>query len=137
MAYIFIILLVIAAFGMVVFKEARFLFRVRSCTELKKGTVTKLTEKVFLNGSSHRSTFIPTVEFEADGTMYSGDAEHSYYYNAYEIGGEVWIYHDPQNPWRMILADERKQSVATIVTAVLLFAVSIGYLVILAAKYGK
>ena len=133
---IFLALIVVAAFGLVIAKEVRFLLRARGCTEPSRAVVKSLREKVFLNGSSHRSTFIPTVELTVDGNTYNAEAEHSYNYDTHPVGSEVWVYYDPQNPWHMILAAERKSAVSGIVTAVILLAVCIGYFVFLMEKYG-
>ena len=128
-------LLALIPFGIVIFKEVRFLVRVRGCTELRKGIVTRLDEKYFFGRASHRSTFIPSVRYEYDGETHESASGHSYYYDVHTVDGEVWIYVNPDVPGQMILADERKTAVGGIMTAILLAGVIVVYAAILAAKY--
>ena len=136
MAFILVALVALIPFTLIVIKEARFLHRVRGYTELCKGTVTVLTEKLFFGTTSHRSTFYPTVRYEYEGVVYEAAAEHSYHYDDHPTGSEVWIYIDPAKPSRMILAAEKKTAATGIVTTILLTAVVFIYAAVLAAKHG-
>ena len=117
---LFVVILALIPLGIVAFKEAQFLFRVRNCSHKVNAVVNSLHEKQLFGSASHRSTFIPTVRYEYDGVGYEAQAEHSYFYDVYAKDTETTIYVDPSCPSRMILAGERREAVRGMITAIVI-----------------
>lgn len=97
-------------------KESRFLLRTKNCSDILTGTVTSLAEA---SRGRHGSLFVPVIRYTytgRDGQEHTEfyEPDHSYPYDKFAVGTEVYLFRDPEDGTNVYLAGEKQTAWRTI-----------------------